>query len=86
MQRLRRTVRCIREVRMRRTQITCEFVQRVMADEDAGLYVQDTVIGVEFLDCRATASGISLAENLLEVSVQQFLSDIGFFRESRTGS
>jgi len=37
MQRLRRTVRCIREVRMRRTQITCEFVQRVMADEDAGL-------------------------------------------------
>ena len=74
MQRLRRTERRVREVRMRRTQITCEFVQRVMADEDAGLHVQDTVIGVEFLDRRATASGVSLAENLLEVSVQQFMN------------
>jgi len=47
-----------------------------MADEDAGLHVQDTVIGVEFLDRRATASGVSLAENLLEVSVQQFMNSI----------
>jgi hypothetical protein len=55
MQRLRRTVRRVHKVRVRRTQITGEFIQRVMADENAGRRVQDTVIGVEFLDGRATA-------------------------------
>jgi hypothetical protein len=64
MQRLRRTVRRVREVRVGRTQITREFVQRVMANENAGLHVQDTVIGIEFLDRCAPAGGVSLAENL----------------------
>jgi hypothetical protein len=61
---------------LRRTQITCEFVQRVMADEHAWPRVQGAVTGVEFLDGRATACGVSLAESLLEVSVQQLMNPV----------
>jgi hypothetical protein len=40
-----------------------------MPDENAGRHIQDTVIGVEFLDCRTTAGGVPLAKDLLEVAV-----------------
>jgi hypothetical protein len=49
-----------------------------MANENAERRVQDTVIGVEFRDRRATAGGVSLAENLLEVSVQQFINPVRY--------
>jgi len=47
-----------------------------MTDENAGRHIQDTVIGVKFFYRRATAGGVSLAENLLEVSVQQFIDPV----------
>jgi hypothetical protein len=33
----------------------------------------DTIIGVEFLDCRTMAGGVPFAENFLQVSVEQFV-------------
>jgi hypothetical protein len=40
---------------MRCAQITREFIQRVMADKDTTRRVEDTVIGVKFLDRCASA-------------------------------
>ena len=41
----------------------------VVFDENAGRHLEDTVVGVEFRDCRTTAGGVPFAENLLEVAV-----------------
>src|ERR1700746_3388803 len=76
MQRLRRIVRRVHEVRVRRAQITGELIQRVIADENAGRHVQDTVIGVEFLDRRAAAGGVPLAEDLLKVALKEFVDTV----------
>jgi hypothetical protein len=40
-----------------------------MPDENARRHIQHTVIGVEVLDCRTTAGGVSLAKDLLKVAV-----------------
>jgi hypothetical protein len=63
MQRLRRTMRRVREVRVRRSQITGEFIHRVVADENAGRHVQDAAIGVEFLDRGSTAGSVTFAKD-----------------------
>jgi hypothetical protein len=40
-------------------------------------YVNDTVIGVELLDRRAAARGVTLTENILEHAVEQFMNAVG---------
>ena len=40
-------------------------------------HVDDAVIGVELLDRSAAARAVSLTENLLEHSVEQFMNPIG---------
>ena len=69
MERLGLAVRRIREARVSRTQVSCELVQGVAPDENAGRHIEDTIIGVELLDCRTTAGGVAFTENLLEVAV-----------------
>jgi hypothetical protein len=69
MERLRLAVRCVHEVSVSRTQVSCELVQCVVPDENAGRHFEDAVIGVELLDCRTTAGGVAFTENLLEVAV-----------------
>ena len=56
-------------MRVSRTQVSCELVHCVVPDENAGRHIEDAVIGVELLDCRATAGGVAFTENLLEVAV-----------------
>jgi hypothetical protein len=62
-------VRRIGEARVSRTQVSCELVQCVAPDENAGRRVEDAVIGVELVDSRTTADGVAFSENLLEVAV-----------------
>ena len=69
MERLGLAVRRIGEARVSRTQVSCELVQCVVPDENAGRRIEDAVIGVELLDRRTTAGGVAFAENLLEVAV-----------------
>jgi len=69
MERLGLAVRRIGEARVSRTQVSCELVQCVVPDENAGRRVEDAVIGVELADRRTTAASIAFAENLLEVAV-----------------
>jgi hypothetical protein len=69
MERLRLAVRRVREVRVSRTQVSCELVQCVVSDKNAGRHIEDAVIGVELLDCRTTAGGVAFTKNLLEVAV-----------------
>jgi hypothetical protein len=69
MERLGLAVRRIREARVSRTQVSCELVQGVAPNEEAGRRVEDAVIGVELADRRTTAGCVAFAENLLEVAV-----------------
>jgi hypothetical protein len=69
MERLGLAVRRIGEARVSRTQVSCELVQCVVPDENAGRRVEDAVIGVELADRRTTAGGVAFSENLLEVAV-----------------
>ena len=69
MERLGLAVRRIGEARVSRTQVSCELVQRVAPDENAGRRIEDAVIGVELLDRRTTAGCVAFSENLLEVAV-----------------
>jgi hypothetical protein len=62
MESLRLPVRRVHEVRVSRTQISCELIHRVVPDEDARRHIEDAVIGVQLLDCRATAAGVALTE------------------------
>jgi hypothetical protein len=45
MGRLRLAMRCVCEVRMSRPQVSCELVQCVVPDENAGRHIEDAVIG-----------------------------------------
>jgi hypothetical protein len=69
MERLRLAVRRVHEVRVSGTQVSCELVQCVVPDENTGRHIEDAVIGIELLDCRTTAGGVTFTENLLEVAV-----------------
>jgi hypothetical protein len=69
MERLGLAVRRIREARVSRTQVSCELVQCVVPDENAGRHIEDAVVAVELLDRRTTTGGVAFAENLLEVAV-----------------
>jgi len=69
-------MRRVGEVGMRRAQVARELVQGIVPDEDARRRVQHTIVGVEFLDAGATASGVPLAKDLLKVSVQQLMNSI----------
>jgi hypothetical protein len=55
-QNLGRAMRRINEMRMRRSEIASELVQRVVTDERAGRRLQHTVFGVKFLNCGPSAS------------------------------
>jgi hypothetical protein len=61
---------------MSRAQVTRELIQCIASDVNAGRHVEDTVIGVEVLDRRTTASGVAFAENLLQISIQQFTNPV----------
>jgi hypothetical protein len=69
MERLGLAVRRIREARVSRTQVSCELVQGVAPDENAGRRIKDAVVGVELVDRRTTTGGVAFSENLLEVAV-----------------
>src|SRR5277367_1461183 len=66
-------MRRINVMRMRRSEIAGEFVQRVVTDEDAGRHVQDTVFGVELPNRGPSASRIALAEDVRKIAVEQNL-------------
>jgi hypothetical protein len=62
--------RGVGEMRMRRTQLARELVQRVVSDENTGRDIYLAIVGVEFLDCRAAPGGVAFAEDFLKVTVQ----------------
>src|ERR1700691_3220893 len=76
MERLRRAVRRVYEVRVSRTQVSCELVQCVVPDQDAGRHVEGAVCGIELLDCRTTVAGVAFPEDLLEVAIEQFMNPV----------
>src|SRR5882757_3563145 len=73
---LRFAVRCVNEVRVRRAQVPCEFVESVVPDKYTRRHVEDAVLGIELLDCRATTRCVAFTKNLLEVAVKQLMGTV----------
>jgi hypothetical protein len=49
-------------MRVGRAQVSCELVQRIVPDENAGRHIKDAVVGVELLDCRTAADVVPFAK------------------------
>src|ERR1700732_992678 len=73
---LRFAVRCVNEVRVRRAQIPCEFVESVVPDEYTRRHVEHAVLGIELLDCRTTTRCVAFTKNLLEVAIKQLMGTV----------
>jgi hypothetical protein len=61
---------------MRGTELACELVDRLAADNDAWRHIQGGVLRPELIDCGAPPLRIALAENLLKVATKQFVDSI----------
>jgi hypothetical protein len=64
MERLRLAVWRMDEMRISRAQVSCELVQCVTPNENAGRRVEDAIIRVELLNPCATAGSVAFAEKL----------------------
>ena len=62
---------------MGRPEIASKFVESFGADEYAGRHIQHAVFGVEFLDRCSAADRITLTEDLLKVTMEQFVNTVG---------
>ena len=59
---------CVGEVWMRRSQVTCKFIERIVPNEDTRWDVDHTVVGVEVLDSGTSLHRVTFSENLLKVT------------------
>jgi len=64
-------------VRVGRAEIAGKSVERFGSDEYARRRVQHAVFGVEVLDRCSAADHITLTEDLLKVTVEQFVNTVG---------
>jgi hypothetical protein len=70
--------RGVNEVRVRRAEIASKFIEGFRADEYAGRRIQHAVFHVELLNRgSAAARRITLAEDLLKITVEQLLDTVG---------
>jgi hypothetical protein len=81
-ERLGLTMRGVDEVRVGRPEIVSKFVERFGADEYAGRRVQHAVFGIEVLDRCSAARRITLAEDLLKITLEQFADVVGHQRHA----
>jgi hypothetical protein len=75
--RLGLAARGVNEVRVGRPEIASKSVERFGADEYARRRVQHAVFGVEVLDRCSAADRITLTEDLLKVTMEQFVNTVG---------
>jgi hypothetical protein len=64
---------------MGRAKFPCEFVQCVVSNEDARRNVEHAVVCVELFDGGAPAGRVTLAEDLLKVSIQKLNNSLSHF-------
>jgi hypothetical protein len=64
---------------MGRAKFPCEFVQCVVSNEDAWRNVEHAVVCVELFDGGAPAGRVTLAEDLLKVSIEKFNNSLSHF-------
>jgi hypothetical protein len=63
-------MRHISEMRVCRAQVSGEFVECIVPDENSRGYIKFAVVRIQFSNGGTTAGGIPFAENLLEIAVQ----------------
>ena len=66
-------MRRVDEVGVGRSEIASKFVDGFTPDERSGRHFQNAVLGIEFIDRRAAARRVALAENVLKVAMKQFV-------------
>jgi hypothetical protein len=72
----------VNEVRMGRAEIASKFVEGFGADEYAGRRIQHAVFGIEVLNRCSAARRITLAEDLLKITLEQFADVVGHQRHA----
>ena len=68
--------RGVMKVWMHRAEIACTFVESITPHEFAGWDFEYAVFGIEFVDRRAPARRVSLAEHLLKITMEQFVDSV----------
>jgi hypothetical protein len=64
------------KVRMRRAEIAGKFVESITPDECARWNLEHAVFGIKLVDRRAPTRRVSLAEDLLKVTMKQFVDSV----------
>ena len=63
-------------MRMRRAEIAGKFLESIMPDEGARGNFEHAVFGIKLVDRRAATPRVSLAEDLLKVTMKQFVDSV----------
>jgi len=58
------------EMGMRGSQVTCKFIQRIVANEGTWGHIQHAIIRVKFLDGGAALRRVTLSKYFLKVTEQ----------------
>ena len=69
-------------MRMGRAEIASKFVEGFRANEHAGRRIQHAVFGIEFSNRCSAARRITLAEDLLKITIEQFADVVGHQRHA----
>ena len=69
-------MRGVNEVRVGCAEIASKFVESITPDECARGNVQHAVFGIKLVDRRAPTRRVPLAENLLKVTMKQFVDSV----------
>jgi hypothetical protein len=77
MEGLRRIVGRVGKMRMRCSQLACKFIQCIVSMKNTWGHIDHTIVRIELLDSGASLRGITLSENLLEVTEEQFVHSFG---------
>jgi hypothetical protein len=64
-------MRRLNKIRVGPAEVTCKLVQSVASDEDAWLHIKCAIVSVELVYCRTMTGGIALAEDLLQVRIEE---------------
>src|SRR6266571_6306206 len=70
------SIRRVNEMWMRRTELTREFVQRVMSNKHARWHIDLAVLGVQFFDRGTPAGVVAFAKDLLKIAIKQFVDTV----------
>jgi len=77
MEGLRRIVGRVGKMRMCCSQVARKFIEFIVSMKNTWGHIDYTIVSIELLDSGASLRGITLSENLVEVTEEQFVNSFG---------